>query len=118
MEGLVQIQVNTDNTVEGREALATWAETEIRAVLDRFAQQITRVEVHFTDVNADKSSAGDKRCTLEARLSGRQPEAVRHEADTLEDALGGAVRKLRRMLDSTLGRLNDHKGGESIRTGG
>jgi hypothetical protein len=118
MEDLVQIQVNTDNTIEGREALATRTEAEIRSGIGRFAAQVTRIEVHFGDVNADKSGGDDKRCMLEARLAGRQPEAVTHEAATVDAALSGALKKLRRLLESSVGRLNDHKGAESIRTGG
>jgi len=45
------------------------------------------------------------RCLLEARLAGRQPVAVTDAAATVEQAVDGAVRKMRRSLDSTLGRL-------------
>jgi ribosome-associated translation inhibitor RaiA len=74
--------------------------------LERFSDQVTRVEVHLSDENSDKKSGGaDIRCLLEARLAGRQPVAVTDEAATLEQAVDGAVRKMRRSLDSTLGRL-------------
>ncbi len=36
----------------------------------------------------------------------------------LADAYSGAARKLRRVLDSTLGRASDHKGAETIRKDG
>ena len=55
---------------------------------------------------------------MEARLAGRKPEAVSHEAATLEEAFSEAARKLRRSLESTLGRLNEQKGAETIRRGG
>ena len=80
--------------------------------LSGFSDQITRVEVHFSDEKGGKAGTGDKRCLLEARPAGRQPVAVSHEASTLEEALDGAAGKLRRLLESTLGRLHDHKGGE------
>ncbi|HVL70501.1 MAG TPA: HPF/RaiA family ribosome-associated protein [Beijerinckiaceae bacterium] len=114
----MQIQVNTDDNVAGRDALTRRIETEVGNVVGRFAEQITRLEIHLGDHNAGKSGAQDKRCLIEARLAGRRPEAVSHEADTLEAAWTGAARKLRRSLESTLGRLGDHKGAASIRKDG
>jgi hypothetical protein len=46
---------------------------------------------------------------MEARLEGRQPVAVTDHAATLEEAVHGAAHKLARLLDSTLGRLHDHR---------
>lgn len=111
----MQIQVNTDANIDGREELARRVEAEIASVLGRFGDQITRVEVHLSDQNAGKSGGPDKHCLMEARPSGRQPIAVTHQAVTLEEAWTGATRKLQRSLESTLGRANDHKGGASIR---
>jgi len=112
----MHIQFNTDDTIEGRDALAAQAEADIRTSLGRFADQITRIEIHLSDVNGDKTASNDKRCLIEARLAGRQPEAVSHEGATMDAAVNGAVKKLRRSLDGTLGRLGDHKGAPSIRT--
>jgi ribosome-associated translation inhibitor RaiA len=100
------IQINTDDNVSHSDTLTKWIEATVRDVLDRFADQVTRVEVHLSDENSDKKSGGsDMRCLLEARLAGRQPVAVTDTAATLEQAVDGAVRKMRRSLDSTLGRL-------------
>jgi len=114
----MQVQVNTDDNVEGREELASRIVSEISTALSRFSDQITRIEVHLSDENAFKSGGSDKRCLMEARLTGRQPMAVIHQGATLEEAYSGAAKKLRRSLDSTLGRLDDRKGGASIRTDG
>lgn len=111
----MQIQVNTDDNVEGREALAARVEAEIAHTLDRFGDQITRVEVHLSDEDSDKSGSNDKRCLMEARLAGRQPVAVTNTAGSLDEACSGAAEKLKRSLESTLGRLKDHRGRESIR---
>ena len=114
----MQIQVNSDENVEGREELAARIEAEINRTLGRFSEQITRIEVHLSDQNADKSGGADKRCLMEARLAGRRPEAVSHAAPTLQEAYRGAAKKLQRSLESTLGRLHTQKGGASIRTDG
>jgi hypothetical protein len=68
------------------------------------------VVVHVCDVNAARAGGDDKRCLMEARLAGRQPVAVSHEAPTQDEAVGGAADKMKRSLDSTLGRLGGHKG--------
>ena len=104
----MQIQINTDSNIEGNEQLAQQVEAVLRDVLDRFSAQITRVEVHLSDRNSDKKfGTDDKRCLLEARLAALQPIAVSHEAATMQQAVDGAAKKLRRSLDSTLGRLGN-----------
>ena len=103
----MQIQINTDNNIEGREELATQVEAVVQESLRRFSEQITRVEVHLSDENSHKSGQDDKRCVMEARLEGRQPAAVTHQAATLHEAVDGAADKLTASLESTLGRLRD-----------
>lgn len=101
------IQVNTDRNIAGDDALAGHVEAVVGNALDRFSERITRVSVHLSDENsARKSGARDKRCLLEARLAGRRPISASHRAATLELAVDGAVEKLKRSLDSTLGRLD------------
>jgi ribosome-associated translation inhibitor RaiA len=112
----MQIQVNTDNNTEGREGLTRHVEAEVESALVRFSDRITRVEVHLSDENAGKAGGGEKRCVMEARLAGRKPVAVTVEHSTLPEAISSASKKLEHLLESTLGRLSDHKGGTSIRT--
>jgi hypothetical protein len=100
----MQIQLNTDSHVQGDESLSQWVQRELGSQLARFADQITRIEVHLRDVNAGRPAEDDKRCVLEARLAGRQPLAVTHDAGKVADALRGAAEKLERALDTTLGR--------------
>ncbi len=109
----MQIQVNTDRNVEGGAEFSSQVESAVQGIVGRFSDQITRVEVHLSDVNGAKSHGDDKRCLIEARLAGRQPVAVSHEAATLEGAVEGATDKLKRSLESSLGRLGGHKGNTS-----
>lgn len=104
----MHIQINTDSNIEGNDALTQQIEALARDTLDRFNEQITRIEIHLSDENSDKKSGtGDNRCLLEARLAGLQPISVSDQAATLEQAVDGALKKLKRSLDSTLGRLNN-----------
>lgn len=111
----MQIQLNTDANVEGRESLAAWLEGELKDKLTRFGDHITRIEVHLSDANAARAGEDDKRCTLEARLAGRAPVAVSHDAAKVADAFRGATDKLQRKLDTVLGRGRDAHGRDSIR---
>lgn len=105
----MQIQFNTDNNISGREQLGSWVEASVSDALDRFGDQITRVEVHLGDVNSHKGGADDIRCMIEARLAGRDPIAVTHQAPDIETAVNGAVGKVRRALDTVVGKQNDHQ---------
>lgn len=103
----MHIQTNTDRNITGSEGVAAQAQTIVEGALARFSDQITRVEIHLSDENGAKGGGEDKRCLMEARLEGRQPIAVTHEAATVEEALDGAANKLGRAIESTLGRLRD-----------
>jgi ribosome-associated translation inhibitor RaiA len=111
----MQIQVNTDGSVEGREKLARRVEAEVSHALGNFREHITRVEVHLSDEDSGKSGRDDKRCLMEARLAGSPPIAVTNLAGSLDQAFGGAAEKMKRALERTLSRLKDHKGRDSIR---
>jgi len=90
-------------------SLAAEVSATVEQAMERFSEHITRVEVHLSDENAGKSGQQDQRCMLEARLEGRQPVAVTDQAAMLEPAVHGAAQKLAHLLDSTLGRLRDHR---------
>lgn len=111
----MQIQVNTDDHVHGREDVTRAVTQEVEHALQRFAARIQRVEVHLGDVNADKHGPDDKRCMIEARPAGHPPVAVTHQAETLPLAIQGAAKKLQGRLESVLGKISDAKGRESIR---
>ena len=102
------IQINSDNNITGTEGLSNFVESAVTETLKRFDNQITRVEVHLTDENGHKSGNNDKRCMIEARVEGMQPIAVTAHADTIHEALKGALGKLKSSLDTTLGRLQNH----------
>ena len=111
----MQVQVHTDDHIHGGESLAQWIQDESGTRLARFRENITRLEVFLTDVDAGKSGAEDKRCRIEARVAGRQPVAVTAEADKMATAFISAVDKLTRALDAALGRVKDRHGRDTIR---
>ncbi len=105
----MQVQVNTDHHITGHEALVTRVRVTVESALSRFSDHITRVEVHLSDENGDRGGQNDKRCVMEARLEGRQPVAVTHQAATVDEAVDGAAGELTRLIEKTLGRQHDQR---------
>jgi hypothetical protein len=113
----MQVQVNTGNGIENKEGLERWADDYLNEALSRFRQDITRIEVQLSDENSGKKGAADKRCMMEARLTGRDPLAVNHHGQTQDEAFRGAAQRLVHLLDHTFGKLdrNQHRDRETIR---
>jgi hypothetical protein len=109
-EAKMQIEISTDRTVEGSEALSARVKGAVENALSRFSSRISRVEVHLGDENGKKGGQDDKRCMMEARIDGRPPSAVTHYATTLELAVTGAAGKLKRSVESILGRESSLEG--------
>ena len=101
----MQIQINSDHHIVASPELATRIQSLVRDTLDRYSDRITRVEVHLNDLNGVKNGNNDKRCLMEARLSGLGPVDVNHEADNVELAIDGAMEKLERAIEHKLGKV-------------
>lgn len=108
----MQIQINTDRNIDGHEDHTTHLSRVVEGALRRFSDHITRVEVQLSDENSNKKGGNDDiRCVMEARLEGRQPIVVTHEAATVDQVVDGAAGKLTRLIESTLGRLAQRSAG-------
>jgi ribosomal subunit interface protein len=102
------IKVNTDNNIEGREKLTAHIMSMLQHALNRFGDHITRVEVHLSDQNGDKSGPDDKRCMIEAHLKGRRRTSVSHRSEDLGQAIDGAIDRLQRSIEGTVEQLRGH----------
>ncbi|MDR2872868.1 MAG: HPF/RaiA family ribosome-associated protein [Xanthomonadaceae bacterium] len=100
----MKIQLNTDRYIQSDPSVVRHVEQTLESALSRFADHITRIEVHLSDLNAGKTGANDKRCLMEARMEGHQPLTASDDADTVASAITGAAKKLQRVLDSALGK--------------
>jgi ribosome-associated translation inhibitor RaiA len=105
----MQIQVNCDNHIESSIRLEEWVRTTIESTLERYEEDLTRVEVHLGDENGDKPGPHDMRCQIEARPKGHQPISVTHKADTLDQAIDGAAVKLDHALEHLFGKLRNKR---------
>ena len=101
----MKIQINSDHSIVVDAHLSDVLESTVADTLKHLEDRITRVEVHLSDVNGNKSGNEDKRCMMEARPAGQSPVAVTDEAATVEEAVHGAANKLKRLLDHHFGRL-------------
>lgn len=101
----MEIKVHTDNHITSTENFIEKYSEQLNKKLHRFSEYITSAEIFFADENKAKSGIDDKRCTIEVRIKNIQPDAVSHNADTLEHAFSGAVDKMKNLLDSRIGKL-------------
>ncbi len=103
----MQVQVNHDNHVRLAEDTAERLSRTVEDYLSKFADRITRVEMHLSDLNGGKGGK-DKRCMLEARMSNLQPIAVTHHAETVQLAIDGALARLDHAISHAIGKRETH----------
>ena len=106
----MQVFLNTDPNIDGRQRMADHLKAVVRDALGRFGGSVTRVEAHIADGNSQARSHSDQiQCTLEARLGGLQPVVVKDHAATAHQAIDSALVKLKRALTTRLGKLESHR---------
>jgi ribosome-associated translation inhibitor RaiA len=105
----MQININTDNHIEGSDRRETYFTEVLQQKLKRFDDHVTSLEIHITDENGkDRTAAADIRCLMEARVNGMKPMAVTCHADTVEKAIGQATEKMKHLLEHTFDKLKTH----------
>lgn len=105
----MEINVNTDNTIDRHQGLDERVREVVESSIGRFGEHVRRVDVHLSNQNGQKHADGDNYCMMEARVTGYEPVVVNAHAENLHLSISGAAGKLKRALDSALGRLNDKK---------
>ncbi len=99
----MQININTDNSIDGSQDVKSKILELVEGPLHRFADRLTRVEVHLSDVNAHKGGK-DIRCVVEVRPAGMEPVAVDAMGEDLAGATRSATAKAVRALDTRFGK--------------
>ena len=99
------VQINTDHNIVGHERMKSYISAELKKTLSRFEDKISRLDVHFGDENSNKKGFNDKRCLIEAHPEKRQPLAVTFHSDSIEKAFHGALEKIKKVLDTTYGKI-------------
>ncbi len=104
----MQVQFNSDSSVMGTHNVAERIEARVRERLARFADRLSRIEIHVRDENGAKGGADDKACTIEARPRGGQPIGVTGHAATVDDAANRAAGTLAQRLERHFGKEARH----------
>ena len=104
------IEVRTDGNINGSERFSDHVKAEVRTALHRYGDRIRRIDVHLSDAVGNKTSHGDKCCVIEARRDGCEPIVVTHRESTMDQAIHGAVHRLKKSVDSAFGKesTRDH----------
>jgi ribosome-associated translation inhibitor RaiA len=106
MEQTMQILLNTDTHIDGRQAMSDHLQSVVKEALGHYGERITRVEAHVSDANGTgKAGPDDIHCTLEARPAGHEPVVVKDRAGSAHQAIQGALHKLERVLASEFEKL-------------
>lgn len=100
----MQVQYRADSHIQSDAATGDWVQRTVTTALARYAEQVSRVEVHVSEAAAGHTPRVLV-CALEVRLNGHPPVAVSHQGSTLTHALEGAADKATRVLESTLAKL-------------
>ena len=103
----MEVNVNTDNTIQRHSGLDERVRTLVEEAIGRFGDHVRRVDVHLSNENKEKHEDGSNYCMMEALVSGYAPVVVHAHAENLQLSITSAVGKLKRALDSAIGRLND-----------
>ncbi len=98
----MQIQINSPHETVSP-TFSEHIENNIQSVLGPYENRLTRVEIHFKDLNGHKGGV-DKRCAIEVRPSGMGPLAADDEGENVRDAFKGALDKIERVLKHKLGK--------------
>jgi hypothetical protein len=113
-EATMLIEVRTDASIAGGEALSDQVKGAVRAALHRYGDRVRRIDVHLSDAAGNKTSHDNKRCSIEARRDGCEPILVAQQDSSMDKAIHGAVHKLKTAIDGAFGKeaalvqLRDH----------
>lgn len=113
----MHFQVRTDNHIENNDALSESIRGDVdNSLVSRYGEQLRRVEVYLQDENGHKGGGQDIRCAVEVHLGGYPAIAVDNKADSVDDAVSGALDKAMRAVEKALGRISDR--GDTISMSG
>lgn len=101
------IQLNADKNLTIHTEYENQIIEKLSKELHRFTEHITRLEVHLSDENGNKSGIDDKKCVLEAKIEGRPPIAVSSLGQNYDLAINSTIDKLKSSLTTIVGKLKE-----------
>lgn len=103
------IQINGGDDFENSERATVYFTEMVTKELDRFAELLTRVEVHFSDINGAKGGPDDKKCVIEARMKHRDPVAATAQDDKPEKAFRASLSKVKASMTTIVGKMQEKR---------
>src|ERR1700735_806009 len=97
----MQIQISSDKNISMHNKLSNLIQSDLNRILNRFKDQLTRVQVHLSDENGDKSGAQANPPRPEVRPKRHQALAVTNDSSDIQTAVTGAAAKMQRLLGNT-----------------
>ena len=101
----MKLQLNTDKNIHGTEELEGYVNQRAEAILKHLVDQITRLEVHLSDQNAQKRGEDDIYCKIEVRIQNAQPILVTAKNSEKEKAIAEALEKAKNAAEKMIGKL-------------
>lgn len=106
----MNIEIRTDKNIHNSDRLIDYVRTELKQEFQRYSEKITHFEVHLSDENGARGGEDDKRCMIEVRPSGVHPIAVIHKGSNIDQAIHGAIDKLKRSVEHLFAKREPHRG--------
>lgn len=105
----MELQFNTDKNIKDAGRVSDFFSPIIEKEFERFSSHVTRFEVHLSDQNSIKDGGvDDRKCMIEARIKGKQPIVVTHFSNSNDQAIKGAIDKMKISIDSVIGKLRNY----------
>ena len=106
----MKIIINSNSQVDLNEDKIEYFRGDIESSLERFADWVTRIEVHLTDENSAKKGGDDDiRCLMEARPASHQPISIETRAGSPEQSIQEATDMLERRLDAMMDKIRSEQ---------
>jgi ribosome-associated translation inhibitor RaiA len=104
----MNIQLNADKNLTIHAEYENQIVEQLTKGLARFSEHISSLQVHLSDENGDKEGQNDKKCLLEAHFEGRSAVIGSTLANTYDQAITGALTKLKNALNTVDSKLKSH----------
>jgi ribosome-associated translation inhibitor RaiA len=105
----MKILITTDNHIVMKRERSQAVESEIDGAIERFERQLSRLEVHLSDQNADKGGDREIKCVIDAHIDGMKTVTATEYAATVDEAITGATEEMKRLLESTFSKVDEKR---------
>jgi ribosome-associated translation inhibitor RaiA len=110
----MKIQINTDVNIENDTPLGAHVEAVLNAALSRFSDRVTGVNIYLSAIIGRVEHGDQYHCLMSAHIEGRRAIQASESASSLYQVIRGTTERLRRTINSGLGRIGDPQKTEKL----